>query len=125
VSMEPRDLPGIPHDSAGPVFKEPWEAKAFAMVLRLHERGLFSWVEWAAALSDEIGAARAAGEAGSGDTYYRHWLQALETMVARKGAARGEELAASRHAWALAAARTPHGSPIELRPEDLRAPRTQ
>ena len=63
------------------------------MALRLHERGLFTWPEWAAALSQEIGAARARGDADLGDTYYQHWLRALETMVERKGAASADELA--------------------------------
>ena len=41
-------VPGIPCDAEGPVFREPWEAQAFAMVVALHERGLFGWGEWAA-----------------------------------------------------------------------------
>ncbi len=102
-----------------PVFKEPWEAKAFAMTLRLHERGLFTWSEWAAALSHEIRAAQGAGDDDRGDTYYQHWLGALEAIVAGKGAASASELARYGRAWANAALRTPHGSPIELRPEDL------
>jgi nitrile hydratase accessory protein len=110
----PQGLPGFPHDERGPIFKEPWEAKAFAMVLRLHERGVFSWTEWAGALSQEISAARAGGDADLGDTYYEHWLRALETLVARKGAASSDELARYQRAWADAAERTPHGSPIEL-----------
>lgn len=97
-----------------PLFKEPWEAKAFAMVLRLHERGLFSWAEWADSLAQEIRAASAAGDADLGDTYYQHWLRALEALVARKGAASVDELTRCRRAWAEAASRTPHGSPIEL-----------
>lgn len=28
--------PGMPRDAGGPVFKEPWEAQAFAMTLALH-----------------------------------------------------------------------------------------
>jgi nitrile hydratase accessory protein len=110
----PLGLPGLPRDERGPVFKEPWEAKAFAMTLRLHERGLFTWPEWAAALSQEISAARAHGDADLGDTYYQHWLRALETVVECKGAASAAELARYRQAWAEAAERTPHGSPIEL-----------
>ena len=106
--------PGLPLDQAGPVFKEPWEAKAFALVLRLHERALFTWPEWAHALSQEIRAATAAGDADLGDTYYHHWLRALEAIVARKGAASVAELDRCRHAWAEAAERTPHGAPIEL-----------
>ncbi len=118
----PLGLPGLPRDSEGPVFKEPWEAKAFAMALRLHERGVFTWNEWAEALAHEIGTARARGDADLGDTYYEHWLRTLEGMVARKGAASGDELDRYQHAWAQAAERTPHGSPIELRPADLTEP---
>src|SRR5262245_6450483 len=47
-------VPSIPRDAEGPVFREPWEAQAFAMALALHERGLFTWPEWAATLADEI-----------------------------------------------------------------------
>src|SRR5690242_19919705 len=32
-------VPSIPCDAEGPVFREPWEAQAFAMALALHERG--------------------------------------------------------------------------------------
>jgi nitrile hydratase accessory protein len=112
-------LAGFPQDARGPVFKEPWEAKAFAMVLRLHERGLFTWNEWAGALSSEIRAASATGDADLGHTYYQHWLRALETMAARKGATSLDELARYKQAWAQAAERTPHGLAIELRVDSL------
>ena len=69
------------------MFREPWEAQAFAMALALHERGLFTWTEWAATLGDEIKRAQAAGDPDTGDTYYRHWLAALERLVAEKGVA--------------------------------------
>lgn len=107
-------LPGLPRDADGPVFREPWEAQAFAITLALHQRGLFTWVEWAAALSQEIAAAQAAGDADLGDTYYSHWLCALEKLVAIKGASSMEELASYQRAWDHAADRTPHGKPIEL-----------
>ena len=113
-------VPSIPRDAEGPVFHEPWEAQAFAMTLALHERGLFTWVEWAEALAAQIAAAQAAGDPDAGDTYYRHWLAALEGLVARKGASSGDELARYRHAWDHAADRTPHGQAIELRGEDFR-----
>ncbi len=102
-----------------PPFAEPWQAHAFALVVRLHEQGLFTWTEWAEALSQQIAAAQAAGDPDRGDTYYAHWLAALETMVARKGAATADELAHTAHAWDSAARRTPHGAPIELRQEDF------
>jgi nitrile hydratase accessory protein len=113
-------VPGIPRDADGPVFREPWEAQAFAMTLALHERGLFTWPEWAAALAAEIKHAQAAGDPDTGETYYRHWLAALERLVAQRGVADAGTLARYRDAWDRAADRTPHGAPIELRPDDFR-----
>ena len=112
-------VPGIPHDDQGPVFREPWEAQAFAMALALHQRGLFTWTEWAATLAEEIKRAQAAGDPDTGETYYRHWLATLERLVAEKGVASAETLARYRDAWDRAAGRTPHGRPIELSPDDL------
>jgi nitrile hydratase accessory protein len=114
-----RALPGIPRDADGPVFREPWEAQAFAMALALHARGLFTWSEWAAALASEIKRAQTAGDPDSGETYYRHWLAALEKLVSAKGVASSEIQHRYRDAWDHAADRTPHGSPITLRSEDF------
>ena len=114
-----RAVPGIPRDDDGPVFREPWEAQAFAMALVLHERGLFSWSEWAATLSAEIKRAQAPGDPDTGETYYRHWLAALERLIAEKGITTSETLHRYRDAWDHAADRTPHGTPIELRSEDF------
>jgi len=77
-------LPDLPSDREGPVFQAPWEAQAFALVLSLYDKGLFTWPEWAAALATQIGRAQAAGDPDRGDTYYRHWLNALEQMVTAK-----------------------------------------
>jgi nitrile hydratase accessory protein len=112
-------VPSIPRDTDGPVFREPWEAQAFAMALALHTRGLFTWKEWAASLADEIKRAQAAGDPDTGETYYRHWLATLERLVAAKGVASADTLSRYRNAWDHAADRTPHGSPIVLRPEDF------
>ncbi len=112
-------VPSIPRGPEGPVFREPWEAQAFAMALALHGRGLFTWSEWAATLADEIKRAQAAGDPDTGETYYHHWLNALERIVAERGATDGGSLARYRDAWHRAAARTPHGQPIELRPGDF------
>ena len=113
-------LPGIPCDESGPVFREPWEAHAFAMALALHDRGVFTWPEWAAKLAEEIKKAQAAGDPDTGETYYRHWLTTLERMVAEKGVASSQALADYHDAWERAARRTPHGTPIELTAEDFR-----
>jgi nitrile hydratase accessory protein len=118
------DLPGLPQDDAGPVFSAPWQAQAFAMTLALHERGLFSWSEWAQALSQAIVRAQSAGDPDLGDTYYHHWLDALETLLQAKGLAHAETLHALEHAWEDAAERTPHGQPVELLPQELALART-
>ena len=110
----------IPRDDDGPVFREPWEAQAFAMALALHERGLFTWSEWAATIADEIKRAQAGGDPDTGETYYRHWLNTLERLVAEKGVTDRNTLARYRDAWDHAADRTPHGKPIELTPEDFK-----
>ena len=114
---EPIDLsllPALPEDDEGPVFAEPWQAQAFAMTLELHRGGHFSWKEWAAHLSAEIAAARERGDPDRGDTYYYHWLAALEKLVAEKGLASANELGTRKRQWDVAARNTPHGQPIEL-----------
>ena len=110
---------GIPRNADDPVFREPWEAHAFAMALMLHERGFFTWAEWAATLGDEIKRAQRAGDPDTGETYYRHWVATLERILSEKGVTNPERLADTRSAWARAAARTPHGAAIELKPEDF------
>jgi nitrile hydratase accessory protein len=114
-------VPSIPRDADGPVFREPWEAQAFAMALALHERGIFTWQEWAATLGEEIKRAQALGDPDTGETYYRHWLNTLERLVAAKGVTDRVTLARYRDAWDHAADRTPHGTPIELKAEDFGA----
>src|SRR5204863_2083302 len=77
-------VPGVPRDADGPVFREPWEARAFAMALALHEAGVFTWNEWAETLCAEIKRAQAAGDPDTGEPYYRHWLATLARLVAAK-----------------------------------------
>ena len=110
-------LPSLPRDEDGPVFNEPWEAEAFAMTLNLYAQGYFTWPEWVERLGAEISAAPDAGDADRGDTYYLHWLKALEGLVAEKGLLTTDDLANRRDAWDKAARATPHGQPIVLLPD--------
>jgi nitrile hydratase accessory protein len=112
-------IASIPRDADGPVFREPWQAQAFAMALALHARGLFTWPEWAALLTEEIRRAQADGDPDTGESYYLHWLATLERIVAAKGVATAATLARYRDAWDHAADRTPHGAPIALEPRDF------
>lgn len=80
--------PGLPVDRQGPVFREPWEASAFAIVVRLHEAGCFTWPEWVDCFSRCIKASDAEyerhGHIDDGGQYYHRWLEALESILVRK-----------------------------------------
>ena len=96
----------------GLAFREPWGAQVFAMVLALHEAGVFTGSEWTAALSRKITAAQPA--AGEADGDYGRWLAALESLVIERDLASAEALKARKAAWTRAAEATPHGCPILL-----------
>jgi nitrile hydratase accessory protein len=102
-----------------PIFQAPWQASAFALALQLHERGLFTWPEWAEALSRRIAEAAADGAADQGERYYEHWLAALEDLVIAKGAGTSAGLQRYASAWDHAAHRTRHGQAIELNAGDF------
>lgn len=108
-----RVIPGLPNDGETPVFREPWEARVFAMTVSAHDAGLFTWPEWTQALGVEIRAAGSNPE-DTGADYYRHWLAAFEKLLAEKGATSAETLADLKTAWDRAAKATPHGQPIVL-----------
>ncbi len=108
------DLPALPRDEAGPVFNEPWEAQAFALTVRLSESGYFTWPEWVEVFSQEIKAAQERGDPDLGDTYYQHWLKALERICTEKGLVGQAALTQRKAAWRRAYLNTPHGQPIVL-----------
>lgn len=106
------DLPG---GEAGPVFLEPWHAEAFSLAVALNRQGAFSWSEWA----EEFAVTLREVPAESGESveaaYYRRWLLALESLVARNGLASVAEMAQRKEEWRQAYLRTPHGHPVELK----------
>ena len=113
-----RDLIGelgqIPRDDEGPVFNAPWEASAFALAVRLSEEGHFTWQEWATALSVEITRAQQEGDPDLGDTYYHHWVAALERLCSEKALVGQTDMDQRKEDWRNAFLNTPHGKPIEL-----------
>jgi nitrile hydratase accessory protein len=92
ASTEMENLPGLPLDEKGPVFSQPWEARAFSLACKLLERGVFTPAEWAEQLGKTIQEAQSAGDPDLGDTYYQHWLKCLETLTLAKGLATREKL---------------------------------
>jgi nitrile hydratase accessory protein len=111
------ELPLLPRDDDGPVFREPWEAHAFALAVRLSEAGCFTWSEWATVLAGEIAAAQARGDPDLGATYYHHWLGALEKVCADKKLAGAAEVDRRAEQWRQAYLHTPHGRPVALKPD--------
>lgn len=104
----------LPQPTDGPVFQEPWQAQAFALTVKLQEGGAFTWAEWTEALADAVSAAQAAGDPDLGDTYFVHWLAALENIVIAKGLASAEAITDMADAWRRAYINTPHGQPVVL-----------
>ena len=115
MSASDLNLPRVPRGREGPVFAEPWQAQAFALAVRLSEKGHFTWKEWGAALAGELKAAADRGEPDDGSRYYEHWLTALERLVAAKGLSNPAAMLERKQAWADAYRHTPHGKPVELR----------
>jgi nitrile hydratase accessory protein len=110
--------PGLPKSPEGdPVFPEPWAAEAFAMTVHLHERGVFTWSEWAQALAHEV---HKPGRAPDGSDYFDCWVAALCAVLGEKAVADPDTLTALQHSWQRAAEATPHGQPIELANDPLR-----
>ena len=108
------ELGQIPRDEDGPVFNAPWEASAFALAVRLSEQGHFTWQEWATALSREITRAQEGGDPDLGDTYYHHWVRALERLCSEKALVSQLDMDRRKDDWRRAYLNTPHGKPIEL-----------
>jgi nitrile hydratase accessory protein len=71
--------PAAPPRSNGElVFAAPWESRAFGLAMALHDGGLFEWE----AFRQQLIAAVARAEAAGGEfSYYRCWLEALQTVV--------------------------------------------
>ena len=110
--------PGLPRSQEGdPVFAEPWQAEAFALTVHLFDRGLFTWPEWAEALSSEVTRPHRDPD---GHDYYDCWVEALSGLLESKGVADASTILGLQRSWQRAAEATAHGKPIELANDPLR-----
>ena len=88
IARAAAEIAPIPRgDDGEPVFREPWEAQAFAMTLALYERGLFTWTEWAAALSAAIKQRPSGGGLRRRLDLLSALASAIEQLVSDKGIA--------------------------------------
>ena len=109
--------PGLPRSAEGdPVFPEPWAAEAFAITVHLHEKGVFSWSEWAEALSREV---HKPGRTQDGSDYFDCWVEALSGLLVKKGVTDADAVLGLQQSWQRAAGATPHGAPIALANDPL------
>ena len=112
------DFPSLMNDYSKnrqhPVFAEPWEAHAFAIVVKLSEKGLFKWSDWTNTLAEEIKEAKEQGNPDFGNNYYKFWLSALETMLLEKNILKKSDLKSVMEQWRHAYLSTPHGNPVKL-----------
>ncbi len=72
------DLPAIPLQNNEPVFREPWEARIFAIVVSLHDQGAFKWEVFQKLLIDEISRTESTGDVRD---YYENWFAAAEKLI--------------------------------------------
>jgi nitrile hydratase accessory protein len=104
--------PQLPRSQEGdPVFPEPWTAEVFAMTVHLHQRGVFTWPDWAEALSAQL---HKTGRCDDGSDYFDCWSDALCDLLVRQGVLQRAEIGALQRSWQRAAEATPHGKPILL-----------
>ena len=77
------DLPG--GGDAERSFDQPWEVRAFAMAVAAYHSGQYEWSEFQLSL---IGSIKKWETDGGTEpwSYYEHWLEALETVLAGNGA---------------------------------------
>ena len=96
-----KSLPLSPNDDVK--FNEPWEARAFAIVVRLTNAGHFTWAEWVECFSKEVAEATTVeSEGGIAKTYYQQWLTAAEKMMVAKGVTSFDQLAARKFSMSIA-----------------------
>ena len=111
-------FPSVQHDSGideqHPVFAEPWEAHAFAITVKLSEKGLLKWSEWTDALTEEIKMAKEQGLPDFGNNYYQFWLSALETILLEKNILKKTDLNSRIEQWRRVYLSTLHGNPVKL-----------
>ncbi|MEM7540050.1 MAG: nitrile hydratase accessory protein [Pseudomonadota bacterium] len=100
MTTERSNLPSLDEISRLPldddhdiVFREPWEARAFGIVVHLHQEGHFTWPDWADYIAKEI---KAAGASDTGEDYYLYWLSAAEKILADSNVCDVEEVRARK-----------------------------
>ena len=73
----------IPLPKGNEVFSAPWHCELFALTISLHEKKVFDWALWTAALGKKLKDKPVSMEDDL-DYYYGSWLEALEELILSK-----------------------------------------
>ena len=109
------ESPLRPDGDAEPVFTEPWQAQAFALVNQLVANQQLQWADWTAHFSECIRADENLNGPDDGTRYYEIWLIALESLVKKYKWLDSEDIDARKQDWHQAYLDTPHGKPVKLK----------
>jgi nitrile hydratase accessory protein len=87
------DAGSIPRVEGELAFTAPWELRALSMVMAAYQAGHFQWLDFQRELVSAIQEWEDAPQDQRGEWhYYRHWLRALERLVADRGIAAADEI---------------------------------
>lgn len=88
-TASPKRYPGLPEHMAiplgsdgDPVFAEPWEARAFGLVVGAFDQGKFDWKDFQQLLVEEIRHSESQAESRP---YYLNWAIAAEKLFETLG----------------------------------------
>ncbi len=98
VELDVDGLAAPPRSNGELVFAEPWQSRAFGMVMALTQAGVLDWEDFRQELITQIAGWEAAAAPDECFSYYGCWLAALEHVLVSRDlvAARAvRELAAS------------------------------
>lgn len=85
----------LPRTNGELIFEAPWEARAFGMVVRLCESGVYPWDDFKERLIQAISRWACKDPAVDSESgYYHHWLRAFEQLVKDHGILAGAEIEA-------------------------------
>lgn len=107
-------LQDILREQADRAFDSPWQAQAFALVVRLQKSGHITWENWVRVFSRQVAASPARLGESVNDAYYRQWLAALEQIVVESGFLAPGDTDMRTSLWRAAFVNTPHGQPVRL-----------
>ena len=113
-TLQQEPIPPLIKDNGDPVFRDSWEAEAFAIGNLLIKQGFLSCSEWVEIFSQEIKAAQAQGDPDRGDTYFSHWCSALERICVERGLTNWGDYQEQLDLWHQAVLNTPHGIPLAI-----------